>query len=54
MGDGRRGKKGAKVSQPSRATDKIGAVAGVSDRTVDTKVQCHCTKGQWQHTRLRR
>jgi hypothetical protein len=28
------GGKGAKVSQPSRATDKIGAFAGVSGRTV--------------------
>ena len=29
------GGKGAKVSQPSRATDKIGAFAGVSGRTVE-------------------
>ena len=32
---GGRGKKGAKVSQPLRATDKIGAYAGVSGRTVE-------------------
>ena len=30
-----RGKKGAKVSQPFRATDKLGAFAGVSARTVE-------------------
>jgi hypothetical protein len=29
------GGKGAKVSQPSRATDKIGAFAGISGRTVE-------------------
>jgi hypothetical protein len=29
------GGKGAKVSQPLRATDKIGAFAGVSGRTVE-------------------
>jgi ParB/RepB/Spo0J family partition protein len=29
------GGKGAKVSQPSRATDKVGAFAGVSGRTVE-------------------
>ena len=29
------GGKGAKVSQPSRPTDKIGAFAGVSGRTVE-------------------
>ena len=29
------GGKGAKVSQPSRSTDKIGAFAGVSGRTVE-------------------
>ena len=32
---GGRGKKGAKVSQPIRATDKIGAFAGVSGRTIE-------------------
>jgi hypothetical protein len=31
----REGGKGAKVSQPSRATDKVGAFAGVSGRTVE-------------------
>jgi N6-adenosine-specific RNA methylase IME4 len=35
MALGGRGKKGAKVSQPLRATDKIGAYAGVSGRTVE-------------------
>ena len=32
---GGRGKKGAKVSQPFRAADKIGAFAGVSGRTIE-------------------
>jgi ParB/RepB/Spo0J family partition protein len=32
---GGRGKKGAKISQPFRTTDKIGAFAGISGRTVE-------------------
>jgi hypothetical protein len=35
MKKGGRGKKGAKVSQPLRTTDKIGSFAGVSGRTVE-------------------
>jgi hypothetical protein len=33
------GGKGAKVSQPSRATDKIGSFAGISGRTVEKIAQ---------------